>query len=602
MGREGRIEPPIAVWERVGAAHRLTAVDARAAALGLAAGQPLADARARVPDLIFVERDRDGEADTLEAIAEWCDRFTPLVAHDGDFEGEVGLLLDVTGVAHLFGGEEALASRVVAELGARGFSARVAIAGTAGAARAVARHGVGEASGGGVDGAGRRVVAPGRDAEAVAGLPVKAIDPDGERVARLSRLGLPTVSALLEMPRAALARRFGADLLLRLDAAVGRAERPISPRRPVAALTAERAFLEPIVSREDVAEVTGSLARGLAEALERRGEGLRAAELALWRVDGEVRRITIGTGRALRDPDRVVALFAERLKREGEEIEIGFGIDLVRLSVTATARIEAAQVDFSGDTAAEEAFEHLVDRLGARLGARRITRFLPGEAHLPETAVITVPAASSEGRAAAARWSAWALESGIRATIPDVSTGAFEGGRWATRDKPGASERDEVAGAVGGFAEPPARPIRLLARPEPIDTVAELADGPPVRFRWRRVLHEVDRAEGPERIACEWWRLPFGLGPEGAALLDDGMPLLGAAAGVPSETEGGAILGLDDPWRGEGRPEARLDRRAATRDYFRVEDMAGGRFWIFRVGLFGRETARPQWFLHGLFA
>lgn len=591
------------MWERVGAAHRLAAVDARAAALGLAAGQPLAEARARVPDLIFVERDRDGEAETLEAIAEWCDRFTPLVAHDRDFEGAAGLLLDVTGVAHLFGGEEALASRVVAELGARGFSARVAIAGTAGAARAVARHGIGEASDGVVDGASRWVVAPGRDAEAVAGLPVKAIDPDGERVARLSRLGLPTVSALVEMPRAALARRFGADLLLRLDEAVGRTERPISPRRPVAALTAERAFLEPIVSREDVAEVTRSLAEGLSRALERRGEGLRAAELALWRVDGEVRRITIGTGRALRDPDRVVALFAERLKGEGEAIEVGFGIDLVRLSVTATARIEAAQVDFSGDTAADEAFEHLVDRLGARLGARRITRFLPGEAHLPEEAAITVPAASSEGRAAAARWSAWGLESGIRATKADASTGAFEAGRQTSREAGASSERDEgTSAAGGGFAEPPIRPIRLLARPEPIDTVAELPDGPPVRFRWRRVLHEVDRAEGPERIACEWWRLPIGLGPEGAALLDDGMPLLAGGAGGPREAEGGAILGLDDPWRGEGRPEARLDRRAATRDYFRVEDMEGGRFWIFRVGLFGRETARPQWFLHGLFA
>ena len=600
------------MWERVGAAHRLAGVDARAAARGLAQGVSLADARARVPDLVFVERDHDGEAATLEAIAEWCDRFTPLVAHDRDFEGAAGLLLDVTGVAHLFGGEEALATRVVADLRTRGFSVRVAIAGTAGAARAVARYGLEEASDAadgvierGADVANRRVVAPGRDEEAVAGLSVKAIDPDGERAARLSRLGLATVSALLEMPRAALARRFGADLLLRLDEAVGRVERPISPRRPVAALTAERAFLEPILSREDIAEVVRSLAVGLGEALERRGEGLRAAELALWRVDGEVRRITIGTGRALRDPDRVVALFAERLKGVGEEIEIGFGIDLVRLSVTATAQIEAAQVDFSGDTAADEAFEHLVDRLGARLGGRRITRFLPGEAHLPEAAAISVPAASSEGRAAAARWSALALEDGIRATMSEVSSGAFgpsEAGRLrGERERPASSEPNEGASVVvGGFVEPPVRPIRLFARPEPIDTVAELPDGPPVRFRWRRVLHEVDRAEGPERIACEWWRLPIGLGPEGAALLDDGMPLLGG--GVPREAEGGAIAGLDDPWRGEGRPEARLDRRAATRDYFRVEDTEGRRFWIFRVGLFGRETVRPQWFLHGLFA
>ncbi len=529
---------------------------------------------------MVVERDVEGEAEALEAIADWCDRFTPLVALDCDFDAAAGLLLDVTGVAHLFGGEDGLAARVVADLTARGFTACVAIAGSGAAARAVVRHGLdatpsgdGGAASGGTDGPSWRVVAPGRDAEAVSILPVKAIDPDGERAARLSRLGLATVAALLEMPRSALARRFGADLLLRLDEATGRAERPISPRRPVAALTAERAFLEPISSREDVAEVVRSLAEGLAERLERRGEGLRTAELALWRVDGDVRRIAIGTGRALRDPDRVVALFAERLKGEGEEIDVGFGIDLVRLSVTATARIEAAQVDFTGDAAADEAFEHLVDRLGARLGARRVVRFLPGDTHLPEGGAIAVPASASAGRSAGARWSSSALEERVTTS----SHGAVD---------------------LGAFAEPAARPVRLLARPEPIDTVAELPDGPPVRFRWRRVLYEVDRVEGPERIACDWWRLPIGLGPEGDALLapEPQSPVAGAMV-----SDGDGALAVD-PWRGEGRPEVRLDRRAATRDYFRVEDVEGRRFWIFRAGLFGRETVRPAWFLHGLFA
>ncbi|WP_228259651.1 Y-family DNA polymerase [Siculibacillus lacustris] len=523
---------PLAVFARVGAAYRLEAVDAAAAARGLAVGQPLAEARARVPDLRVVERDRTGEAETLEAIADWCDRFTPLVGLDRDFP-DAGLVLDVTGVAHLFGGEAGLAARMVEGLAAQGFGATVAVAGSVGAARAVARHGLA--------GAPWRVVAAGEDGAALAPLPVAAIDPAGSRVADLARLGLGSIDALLALPRAALARRFGRDLLDRLDEAMGALDRPISPRRPVAMLAAERRFVEPIVARDDVAAVLHSLACGLAESLERRGEGLRIAELALWRVDGTVRRLRIGTGRPIRDPDLLLSLFAERLKGEAEEIDTGFGIDLIRLSVPLAVRDDPAQIDLAGDTESKVAFDLLLDRLGARLGSRRITASRPADAHRPEAASVPVIAASPEGRAAARAWS--------------------------LVGRPAADE-------------PPIRPIRLLARPERIDTVAELPDGPPLRFRWRRALYRVERAEGPERIAAEWWRLPLGLGPEGGAPVDDE---------VPDDGLGGA-------------PVARLSTAAATRDYFRVEDPDGRRFWIFRSGLFSRETNRPLWFLHGIFA
>ena len=533
----GATDAPLAIFGRVGAAQRLEAVDAWAEAEGLAAGQPLAEARARVPGARFVERDPAGETASLEAIADWCDRWTPLVALDRTFDGEAGLLLDVTGVAHLFGGEGALAEAVVASLGRHGFAAAAAIAGSGAAARAVVRHGL--------DGASARVIAPGEDVTAVAPLPAAAIDPDGERVGRLMRLGLDTVGALGDLPRAAVARRFGGDLLDRLDEACGRLERPISPRRPVAALTAERGFAEPILSEGDVAQVVHSLAEALGESLERRGEGLRQAELALWRVDGTVQRVRIGTGRAIRDPDLVVSLFAERLKGMGEAIEVGFGIDLVRLSLPLTGRFEAVQGDFSGADRSLPAFEELVDRLGARLGARRITRALPGDGHLPEAAVALVPAASAEGRAA----TAWGF------------------------------------GAAG---EPPVRPVRLFVRPEPIETLAEMPDGPPRRFRWRRVLYEVDRAEGPERIAVPWWRLPFGLGPEADGSEED-------ASHADATFAPGGDLGF-------GAVERRLAPEVATRDYFRVEEVGGRRFWIFRAGIVGRETARPRWFLHGLFA
>lgn len=430
-----------------------------------------------------------------------------------------------------------MAVAIVDSLDRHGFAAAVAIAGSAVAARAVVRHGL--------QGETTRVIAPGEDAAAVASLPVSAIDPDEDRVERLVRLGLDTVGTLAGLPRAAVARRFGGDLLDRLDEACGRIERPISPRRPVAVLTAERRFAEPILSEGDVVQVVHSLMEALGDGLERRGEGVRRAELALWRVDGTVQRVRIGTGRAIRDPDLVVSLFAERLKGAGEAIEVGFGIDLVRLSLPLTGRFEAVQGDFSGADRTLPAFEELVDRLGARLGVRRITRALPGDGHLPEAAVAAVAAASAEGRTA----TAWGF------------------------------------GAPG---EPPSRPVRLFERPEPIETVAEMPDGPPRRFRWRRVLYEVDRAEGPERIAVPWWRLPFGLGPE--------------ADGVEEEASH-ADATFDPSFdQGFGAAEPRLARDVATRDYFRVEEVGGRRFWIFRAGIVGRETVRPRWFLHGLFA
>lgn len=539
-------EAPLAVYARAGNAFRLEACDARAAAAGLFVHQPLAEARARVPSLALVDRDPAGEAETLGRIADWCDRFTPLVGLDRDFDGEAGLLLDTTGVAHLFGGEAALAEEVVESLARTGFAARSAIAGTPAAARAVVRCGLGPAS--------SRVVPPGEDRAAVAPLPLAAIDPDAARRTALARLGLATVADLLALPRPALARRFGADLLARLDEASGAAERPISPRAPVADIAAERRFFDPISTPDDVAAVVRSLAGAVAESLERRGEGATRVELALWRVDGDVRRLRLGTGRPIRDPGLLLALFAERLKGEAEGeprrprrgsgsdggfriaygVDPGWGFDLVRLSVLAAAPLDPAQIALSGDAEGRIAFDRLVDRLGARLGPRRIGVALPGDAHLPEAASIFRPAAATD-TAAGLAWSLAEID-------PDA---------------------------------PPERPLRLLDRPEPIDTVAAVPDGPPLRFRWRRVLYEVDRAEGPERVAPPWWHRPPEpqLDPDPPAANDAGAPL----------------------------PD-RPDPAAATRDYFRVEDALGRRFWIFRSGLFGRETTRPRWFLHGLFA
>ena len=470
-------------------ALRIVALDDAAAALGLVEDTALAEARARYPLLEVAHEDPRADAALLESIAEYCLRWTPLVAcaaHDGIF-------LDVTGCAHLFGGEENLVADLRARLTRQGFHVRVAIASTPGMASALARFGP------------ETVLPPGAERRALAKLPLAALRIDHDRAAALARVGLKKIGDIYELPRAPLAARFGRHLLDQLDRALGLLEEPVSPRLEVAPYIAERPFAEPVGREEDILHALSGLARQLAVMLERHGEGARRLELTLFRADGAVFAVEAGTSRASRDPAAIAALFAERLDVLRDELDPGFGYDLVRLSVLAAERADAAQSDLAGpDEAAELA--RMFDRLGARLGLDRIMRQETRESHLPERAARNVPLYCAENAAPV----------------------------WETESE-----------------APPARPLRLLTRPEEIVAVAAVPDGPPARFRWRHMLHEVARAEGPERIAAEWWRTT------------------------------------------EGQP---------TRDYYRVEDKEGRRFWLFREGLFERETARPRWFLHGTFA
>jgi protein ImuB len=484
--------PPLVVVAKIKSALRIVALDETAARLGLEPGQPLADARAMIPHLDAVARNEAADAALLAAIADWAERYTPLVALDDD-----GLMLDVTGSAHLFGGEAAMVTDLLARLAAQGFAAGAAIAATPGAAFAAARY------------AGWPVVASEETAAMLAPLPLAALRLDAETVSALDRVGLKRIGQIMEAPRGPLADRFGKALLSRLDQALGRIEEAIGPRRPVAPLIAERRFAEPIVSEEDIAATIASLAAALAETLAAREEGARLYELALFRVDGAVRRIAVGAGRPVRDPRLVLDLFREKFAGLAEEIDAGFGFDMVRLSVPVSAVLAPAQIDLAGDAAGEADLGRLIDRIGARLGPERVSRIAHGDSHLPERAEIRRQA----------------MDDGERTT------------------------------PLSSVICPPSsdlldRPLRLFARPEPVEATAAVPDGPPVHFRWRRALYRVARAEGPERIAPEWWR----------------------------------------------------DDEALTRDYFRVEDFAGHRFWLYREGLYGRETVAPRWYLHGVFA
>ncbi len=478
--------------EKIAGAVRLVALNRRAVALGLAPGLGLADARARFPDLEAVPADTHADAALLDRLAIIAERFTPGVALDPPH----GLLLDVSGCAHLFGGEAGLRRAFVRAVRRCGLSVQATIAGTPDAARALARFGrVG-------------VVSPGMDAAMVRALPVAALGVDDATVRALARAGLKRIEDLADRPSVALAARFGEGLTRRLRRTLGEEDARIVALRPLPACATQRQFAEPLTHADAIEMVLHDLVADAARLLEARGEGGRRFEASFFRSDGAVRRIAVETGQPSRDAAAILRLFRERLDALADPLDPGFGFDCVRLGVPITDPLGPAQPDLDGQRAEAFALGELIDRLVARLGRDRVLGFAPRDTHDPMRETRHVRAGSAGGLGRMPPWPA---------------------------PEPGA---------------PPARPIRLFARPQPVDTLAEVPDGPPRRFRWRQRLHETLRAEGPERIAPEWWR-----------------------------------AGIDEP----------------TRDYYRVEDRAGRRFWLFREGLYGAEAV-PRWYLHGLFA
>ena len=358
-------DSPLALILRVSGGIRLAAVDALAEANGLSPGLPLADARALVPELITGEADLDGDQAALAKLCDWCSRFSPWVAMDGPDS----LILDVSGVPHLFGGEAAMLEMMQQKFSALGCHARLAIADTPAAAWAWARHGTGS------------VLPHGSGLDRLGALPIEALRLATDIAEDLKRLGLRSIANLVRLPRGPLTKRFGPSIVERLDRLLGHAEEPISPRLPPAPWRARANLAEPILTREAIDTVLRHLLDALCKLLEQHGRGARKLALHAFRVDGEVQTLTIGTSRANRNPQHLFRLYRDLLDR----IDPGFGIELMLLEASATETLSAEQAALAaaGDEEADSVAE-IVDRLQARLGAAAVFRPRLLESHWPE--------------------------------------------------------------------------------------------------------------------------------------------------------------------------------------------------------------------------
>jgi protein ImuB len=477
----------------------LTTINAASLNEGLDEGFGLADARAICPHLLTAPAAPKKDEAALLTLARWASaRYSPTLNRDGDD----GLWLDVAGVPHLFGGEAALLADMSARLARAGFSAQLAVADTLGGAHALARYAPGSPI----------IVPHGKIEDALRSLPVESLRLEPEIALLLRRLGLKRIGQLYDLPRASLERRFHSKdvaeaVLLRLDQALGLREEPRIPIRAKPDFLARLSFPEPLISHDGVAGALTHLAIELCLTLAHAERGARRIALWVCRADGSSTVIETGLSAPSCKPEHLLRLLKDKI----ETLDVGFGVDLMALAALATDRLAPAQIALTeGEDKTES--ESLIDCLANRLGGRAVRRLVPKASHIPELA--------QAFRSAFAGPSFWPAQTSAK----------------------------------------PSRPPLLFPRPEPVAVLAEIPEGPPARFTWRRVTRRVVKSEGPQRIAPEWWR---------------------ALKSSPLRKEKG---------------------RTKPRDYYRIEDEDGHRYWIFRDGLY-QESALgvPSWYLHGVF-
>lgn len=584
-GAQPAEEAPFASVSAVAGRQLLAAVNPAAAVKGLAAGMPLADALSFLPGLATRPAEPAEDEAALRRLGEWCTRYSPWTAPDRTD----GVKIEVTGSAHLWGGEAELAADLSRRLARQGLAHRLAIADTLGAAWGVARHAREDEAEAAIScrlaaGAAKIpnfIVAPGATREAIAPLPVSALRLESALVQGLHRVGLRRIGEIMTMPRDALARRFGEIIGRRLDQALGDLPEPLSPMAEAPTRRVRLSFAEPIIDSADFARAAERLTQDLVARLAREGMGVRRLDLAFHRVDGRVEHIRSGTARPSRDPVHLARLMISQL----DTVDPGLGVEDAILAAFAVeplapepletllpskepprpplgepGRVRGGRPEPALDTpltptlSARKRAERksflvthpslapLFDRIGAKLGLDALARLESRESHIPERASIAVPVGDNPHPNPPAFAGEGTRRPRQCLSSPSSASGEGSGRGLEPRPTP-------------GFTTP--RPVRLFAPPEPVEAFWVLPDDPPFQFTWRRRPHRVTQADGAERIAEEWWR------PDGR-LID--------AAGNPD----------------------------AIRDYYRVEDETGRRFWLFRAGLPGDPP--PRWFVHGLFA
>ncbi len=483
--RPATAHAPLVLVGKVGRREEVVAVCAAAASLGIHVGMAATHARALVSDLDFRPAEPEADAVLLDRLALLAvRRWSPIAAATPTD----GLWLDLAGCDHLYGGEERFCRRLRAFCQRAGFTARVAVADTPGAAHALARYGREDLT----------IVSAGGTIRAISPLPIAALRLTGTALGAAKRFGFETIADLLPVARGPLARRLGLPAIARLDQALGGVAEPITPREDVTVPAVERRLLEPIGTAEAIAQVMEDLLGDLAEMLQARGLGARSLRLSGLCVDGTEQAVAVGTSRPTRDVSHLLRLMKLRIER----IDPGLGLEQFLLVAPHTEPLDA--VDLGAVLAGEVLVRdpaRLVDVVAGRIGPKAVYRIAPIPSHVPERAV-----ARADPVEMPAGWPTWR------------------------------------------------RPVRLFARPEPLwGVIALLPDQPPRRFEWRGQAHKVVAGDGPERIHGEWWRRD-------------------------AET-----------W--------------AVRDYYRVEDEAGGRFWVFRRGDgIDDETGDLSWWIHGVFA
>lgn len=488
-------ERPFVLTTEIAGAPRIVATNAAAEAFTLRIGDTLADARAKAGFLQAEAADPAADEAALRRLALWATRYSPAVSLFDATSGADGFFIEIAGSAHLYGGEKALLIDLTQRLESFGLPVRPAIAATPGAAIALSRFHPKRGL----------ILRAAEENRALSDLPIEALRLSEATARTLRRLGFKRIGALIDKPRAPFAARFEAELLERLDQALGRKPEPLAFIAPDAVYRRLRRLVEPIMTQDAVLALAAKLMSELVDDLRRDDRGARNLRLSLYRVDGRTKTVDIGLARPSRDAAHVLRLIRLKLERGEDDVDPGFGFEAVSLAVTSAEPLHARQIELAGAAQSAEQAERsaaLIDSLSQRLGSGSVRQLEPCESHLPEKAESSVEAAS-------------------------------EAPSWPTPD----------AARL--------RPLLFLRRPEPAEEVmALIPDGPPRRFRWRGATHGVVLAQGPERIASEWWR-----------------------------------HGKEPP----------------TRDYYLVENERGRRFWLYREGLYGRETASPRWFVQGFF-